>query len=89
MNMTREHLEKKNTYKNFTHIIVGSPFEKELLKKCYNTPKSEIIDQVCIPYSWRLNQEEFKKKHYDKYCKHYPMLKRQKDFGNIINRRVG
>lgn len=53
--------KKKNTYKNFTHIIVGSPFEKELLKKCYNTPKSEIIDQVCIPYSWRLNQEEFKK----------------------------
>ena len=25
--------KKKNTYKNFTHIIVGSPFEKELLKK--------------------------------------------------------
>ena len=60
--------KKKNTYKNFTHIIVGSPFEKELLKKCYNTPKSEIIDQVCLPYSWRLNQEEFKKKHYGKYC---------------------
>ena len=48
------------------------------MKKCYNTPKSEIIDQVCIPYSWRLNQEEFKKKHYDKYCKHYPMLKGKK-----------
>lgn len=70
--------KKKNTYKNFTHIIVGSPFEKELLKKCYNTPKSEIIDQVCLPYSWRLNQEEFKKKHYGKYCKHYPMLKGKK-----------
>lgn len=31
-----------------------------------------------MPYSWRLNQEEFKKKHYDKYCKHYPMLKGKK-----------
>ncbi|MFQ6929743.1 MAG: hypothetical protein ACLRR3_01165 [Eubacterium sp.] len=45
------------------------------MKKCYNTPKSEIIDQVCMPYSWRLNQEEIKKEYYDKYCKHYPMLK--------------
>ena len=27
----------------------------------YNTPKSEIIDQVCIPYSVEMNQEEFRK----------------------------
>lgn len=69
---------KKNTYKNFTHIVAGSPFEKELLEKCYNTPKSEIIDGVCMPFSWKLNQDESRIANYNKFCNHYPMLKDKK-----------
>lgn len=70
--------KKKNTYKNFTHIVPGSPFGLEALKKCYNIKNAEIIDGISIPYGWKIHDEERKNELYNKFINYYPYMENKK-----------
>lgn len=47
-----------STLKKFTHIIPGSPFTEELLKKAYRLEESEIISDTLLPLAWNVADEE-------------------------------
>lgn len=71
-------IKKRNTYKNFTHLIAGSPFGKDLIKKCYKIPEGKIIDNVCCPVAWNLNQKEQQTAMREKFRNYFPDMKGKK-----------
>ena len=70
--------KKKNTFSNFTNVIVGSPFGRDLFEKCYKIPKGEIIDKVCCPLAWKLNSEEQQKNMREKFQNYFPDIEGKK-----------
>ena len=68
----------KSTFKAFTHIIAGSPFGAQLFKEYYKTPKTKVIEGVCNPFAWDLNQEEKQREMKNKFLQHFPSMKGKK-----------
>lgn len=69
---------KKKTFSSFTHVIAGSPFGKELFEKCYNIPNGRIIDNICNPMAWAMNNENEINKRKSMYEKYFPDIKGKK-----------
>lgn len=67
-----EKIKGKGTFKSFTHIIAGSPFGAQLFKEYYKVPGCEIIEGVCAPLAWDINQELKQQEIRDKFAKYFP-----------------
>lgn len=48
----------KNTLRAFSHILVPSPFTKTVFEKNYNWDGIKMIDEVCSPFAWEINQPQ-------------------------------
>lgn len=68
----------KNTFKSFTHVIAGSPFGEEIFKEYYKIPKKAVIERVCTPFAWDLNQEAKQQEMREKFLQHFPAMKGKK-----------
>lgn len=73
-----EEKKGKNTFKSFNHIIAGSPFGAELFKEYYKVTKSEIIEGVCAPLAWDINQESKQKEMRNKFSEYFPSSRGKK-----------
>lgn len=70
--------KKTNTFKGFSHIIVGSPFGKEVFEKCYNIPNATIIENAICPMAWDIKDEEKIKEKRNKWESYIPFMKGKK-----------
>ena len=69
---------KKDTLKNFSHILVPSPFTKNVLEKNYNLDGIKILDGICSPFAWEINQEDYRKQRKAELIFYYPALEGKK-----------
>lgn len=46
------------TFRNFTHIVPGSPFTRELFEHSYALTETVMLDHICMPFIWEINQQE-------------------------------
>ena len=46
-----------NTFARFTHIIPGSPFTADLLKRAYRLEDKEIIEGVSLPFAYDIGDD--------------------------------
>lgn len=76
-------LPRKKTFKNFTHILTGSPFGSDLLKRSYEINKIQVIDNICLPLSWDIVQKKNEQSKKRKFEFYYPCIKNKKIFSII------
>lgn len=71
---------KKSTYIGCNYILPGSPFASRVLKTAYNMKNSDIttLDQICLPLSWDIAQEDKRKKVRKRFEYYYPGMKDKK-----------
>lgn len=82
-------IKGKNTFKGFTHIIAGSPFGAQLFKEYYKVPGCEIIEGVCTPLAWDINQEAKQQEMRDKFSKYFPESKGKKILSILLIGHLG
>lgn len=80
---------KKNTFKGFTHVIAGSPFGKELFEKCYNIPNGQIIDNICNPVAWAINNEQEINEKRGVFEEYFPYIKGKKILSILLTGSLG
>lgn len=73
-----------NTLARFTHIIAGSPFTAELLKKAYRLEGRELIENVALPFAWDTLQPESRKRVQDKIRFYFPQVEGKKVLSIIV-----
>ena len=47
-----------NTFSRFTHIIAGSPFSADLLRRAYRIDGKELIENVSLPLAYNISLPE-------------------------------
>ena len=83
-----EKQEKKDTLKNFSHILVSSPFTKSVFEKNYNLEGVEILDGICSPFAWEINQEECRQQRKEELSFYYPELTGKKVLAIMTNGKL-
>lgn len=63
---------------NYTHIIPGSPFTSKLIKEGYALEDTEILEDICLPLVWELNQKENQEKMRNEIEFYFPAIKNKK-----------
>lgn len=77
--------KKKKTFYNFSHVLPGSPFGKELFEKCYNISNSEIMDGICNPFAWDLNQDAQIVEKRKRFIEYFPEMEGKKVVSILLN----
>lgn len=88
MLLKKKNIPKYKTFKNFTHIIAGSPFTETLFQKLYQLDDTELIGDVCLPTVWSLHQDEIRKDKVARFNFYFPEAKGRKILSFIISGRV-
>ncbi|MDO4308243.1 MAG: hypothetical protein Q4C77_15600 [Eubacteriales bacterium] len=66
------------TFRCFSHILATSPFTSELLKNAYELEGTQVIDNICAPVAWDINQSEKQVQIRDMFEFYYPNMKGKK-----------
>lgn len=67
-----------NTFRQFSHILTGSPFTSSLLKNAYQLDDVQIIENICTPLAWDINQPERQQQIREEFLTHFPQMKEKK-----------
>lgn len=73
-----------NTIARFTHIIAGSPFTAELLKKAYRIEDKELIENVALPFAWDTAQAESRQTVQNQILYYFPQAEGKKILSIIV-----
>lgn len=73
-----------NTFARFTHIIPGSPFTADLLKRAYRLEDKEIIEGVSLPFAYDTCQPEKRKMISELVTYYFPQAKDKKILSVIV-----
>lgn len=60
------------TFSGFTHIFAGSPFTATVLREAYDLKYTELIDHLCTPLAWDVNQPARQEAVRKKFTYFYP-----------------
>lgn len=66
------------TFRQFTHILPGSPFTRELLQNAYALDGAQLLDQVCTPLAWDINQADSIQTVRDAFLPYFPQMRGKK-----------
>lgn len=66
------------TFKNYTHIIAGSPFTEKLLKQCYELDGINVIGQTALPLAWEICQAAQQEKARERIAFYFPEVREKK-----------
>lgn len=72
------------TMSRFTHIIAGSPFAAELLKRAYRLEDRELIEGVNLPFAWDTVQPDSRQKMQDRIYFYFPQARGKKVLAVIV-----
>lgn len=72
------------TMSRFTHIIAGSPFAAELLKKAYRLEEKELIEGVNLPFAWDTVQPDSRQRMQETIYFYFPQAKGKKVLAIIV-----
>ena len=64
LSQEKRHTTASDTFRQFTHIIVGSTFSEQLFKTSYGVDESKLIRDTALPLAWEMqsvNSESEKK----------------------------
>lgn len=73
-----------NTFARFTHIIPGSPFTADLLKRAYNMEDKEFIENVSLPLACDLCSAERQKEVAEHIFYYFPQARGKKILSVIV-----
>lgn len=73
-----------NTFARFTHIIPGSPFTAELLKRAYRMEGKELIENVSLPFAYDLCSLEKQKEIGERIFYYFPQARGKKILSVIV-----
>lgn len=73
-----------NTFARFTHIIPGSPFTADLLKRAYRMEGKEIIDHVSLPLACDICSAERQKEVAESIFYYFPQARGKKILSVIV-----
>lgn len=87
-NMVRMEEKKKQfrlrTMSRFTHIIAGSPFTAELLKRGYRLEDKELIEGVNLPFAWDTMQPDSRQEMQNRVYFYFPQARGKKVLAVIV-----
>lgn len=72
------------TMARFTHLIAGSPFTAELLKKAYRLEDRELIEGVDLPLAWDAMQPGHRRRVQEEILFYYPQAAGKKILSIIV-----
>lgn len=73
------------TFQSFTHIVPGSPFSEELLRRAYDTEGKKIVAGTAHPLAWDVCQKASREKARKKLEFYFPAIKGKKILSIIMN----
>lgn len=84
----KQDIPLRKTYKKYTHILAPSPFSYELFKKLYVWDDMELIDGVCSPLAWDINQHESQQKIFEQLKWYFPGIENKKILTIAVDGKV-
>lgn len=81
------------TLQGFTHIIPGSPFTEQLVKKAYQLEEVTVLSGLCLPSVWDLNRPEKQEEKREGVTFYFPAAEKKRIlalliYGDDIKRRT-
>ncbi len=73
-----------NTFARFSHIIAGSPFTAELLKRAYRMEDKEIIENVSLPFAYDICSPKRREAISGKIYAYFPQARAKKVLSVIV-----
>ena len=73
-----------NTFARFTHIIPGSPFTADLLKKAYWLEDKEIIEGVSLPFAYDVGDAKRREAVSELFYYYFPQARGKKILSVIV-----
>lgn len=72
------------TFRNFTHIIPGSPFSRKLFEHSYALTDIAMLDDLCMPFVWEINQQESQNLKREQLKFYFPEMEGKKVFSILL-----
>lgn len=72
------------TFSNYSHIIPGSPFTNELFRNTYALTDIKILENICMPIVWEINQKENQQRKREQLQSYFPAIEGKKIFSILL-----
>ena len=72
------------TFRNYTHIIPGSPFTSELFRSSYALTDIQMLENICMPSVWEMNQKENQQRKREQLQFYFPAMEGKKVFSILL-----
>lgn len=77
------------TFRNYTHIIPGSPFTSKLFMSTYALTDIQMLENICMPSVWEINQKENQQKKREMLQFYFPAMEGKKVFSILLYGEAG
>lgn len=74
------------TFRRFTHVVPGCPFTARLMKEGYYMERTELLEDICLPFVWEINRPERQREVREQIGFYFPAVEEKKVLALLLNR---
>lgn len=74
------------TFRRFTHVVPGCPFTAQLMRNGYYMERTELLEDICLPFVWEINHPERQGEMRKEIGFYFPAVGEKKVLALLLNR---